>query len=387
MARPLPSLLELAAGRPIGEVDDSAGLVRSAIEHRMEGLLWAATRHDKTILGDTPTTALAHRSLITRTHHRALWDALIALTADLATIDLDVATFKGVTSEARWYDDPGDRPCSDIDLLVAPHHLHRIGELVAALDPAHPLAGDVNRLVATGALQSIELSYRGLSLDVHVDVFKIGIPSRQRDAIWDRTQMCATSYGEFRVLDPETALVQFLLHLNKDRFRWLLGYVDVVRLMERETLDWSMVEAIAAADGLGGPVALSLTCVTSALGLEPAPLPRARGWRALAWRRLWRPSVRLQGDIAVTGFHLRQAFLPALAKGRIVDAARSSARRLAPHPTLVRYRNPAGSGGYVRRLTTGRLERTLARRRAIRRLRRGANQHAERAATSRPGSD
>ena len=42
------------------------------------------------------------------------------------------------------------------------------------------------------------------------------------------------------------------------------------------------------------------------------------------------------------------------------------------HPTLVRYRNPGASGGYVRRLTAGRLERTLARRRAMRRLRRGA---------------
>jgi hypothetical protein len=190
-----------------------------------------------------------------------------------------------------------------------------------------------------------------------------------------------------RVLDPETALVLFLLHLNKDRFRRLLGYVDVARLLEREHIDWQAVEAIAAADGLCGPVALSLSCVTDALRLDPVPLRSAHGWRAVAWRRLWRPSIRLQGDIGVTGFHLRQALLPALAEGGTVDALRSMARRLAPDPTLVRYRTPNTSGGYLRRLTVGRVARTRARRRAMRQLRRAAIPRSERGAASTREAD
>jgi hypothetical protein len=199
--------------------------------------------------------------------------------------------------------------------------------------------------------------------------------------------MCTTPYGEFRVLDPETALVQFLLHLNKDRFRWLLGYVDVAHLLQRETVDWSAVRAIAAADGLDAVVALSLECVTEQLALEPSGLPAPRGWKPIAWRRLWAPSIRLQGDVGVTRFHLRQGAIPVLARGRTIDAFRYLGRRVLPNPTLVRYRNPNARGGYLRRLTSGRLERTLERRRARRQLRQDGPRDPARAATSTRASD
>ena len=348
----------------------------------MDGLLWAAIRDHPSLLDEVARTQLGKRSLATRSHAAALWTTLMRYADVLAQLGIDVATFKGVTAEARWYDQLGDRPCGDVDLLLAPYHHHRIGELVAALEPQHPLAADVDALVAAGELQSIELRVDGIEIDLHLDLFKLGIPSRQREAIWDRTLQLSTPDGDVRVLDPETALVHFLLHLNKDRFRWLLGYVDVAHLLQRDLVDWSAVRAIAAADGLDDVVALSLECVTDLLELEVVGWPVPRGWRTATWRRLWAHSVRLQGDVAVSRFHLRQAALPVLARGRGADALRYLARRLVPEPRLVRYNNPTSSGGYVRRLTTGRLARSRARRREVRRLRKVARSSHTRAATS-----
>jgi hypothetical protein len=43
MARPHPALIDIAAGRAVGPVDDEAAFVESALKHRLAGLaLWAA---------------------------------------------------------------------------------------------------------------------------------------------------------------------------------------------------------------------------------------------------------------------------------------------------------------------------------------------------------
>ncbi|MCP3975324.1 MAG: hypothetical protein GY720_12640, partial [bacterium] len=47
MARPHPSLYDIAAGRAVRPVAESEAFVESAVEHRMAGLaLWAAAQSD-----------------------------------------------------------------------------------------------------------------------------------------------------------------------------------------------------------------------------------------------------------------------------------------------------------------------------------------------------
>jgi hypothetical protein len=68
-----------------------------------------------------------------------------------------------------------------------------------------------------------------------------------------------------RVVDPELSLVHFMVHMNRDSYRWLLGFADVARILGREdsaaeVLRWyrgqlvlSAAVATAANPGRRGP--------------------------------------------------------------------------------------------------------------------------------------
>lgn len=390
MARPHPALIELAEGRTRLVAEDHGRLVESALEHRMHGLLWSAVQRGDLELEPAARTPLVESLLEVRAHHHRLWKSIASLVDRLDDAGIDVAVAKGTPIEAQWYDAAGERPCGDIDLLVAPHAQCRVGDLVGLLAPQHPLAQEIQSLVDNGALQSIELEVGGVFVDVHVDLFKLGVPSRQRESIWDRTRpMARPDGGSVRVPDAETTLVLLLVHLNKDRFRRLLGYVDVARVLDRSTLDWAAVETIVRSDGLDVAVWSSLAAVLEKLRrvevAAPGSVQRPTGVRAALWSRLWRDDVRLLGDLGEVRYRYRQAVLPMLATGRAGEAARWWARRLVPDPALVAYRNPGRGRHYATRIIRGRFARLAARRRARARLETGGSPDPTRAPAASPG--
>lgn len=244
MARPFPGLLNLAAGRPFENLDDFKSLMQSAQEHRMTGLVSRYLRQQSKPLTSEQRMHLAANDLAVRSHNRRLWEALVEVTATLRRIGVEVATFKGVSAEARWYDHLGERPCTDVDLLLSPFQVDRIDEVIALIQPDHPLQGRIHTLATLNHLQHIDLrSPNGVYLDLHFDLLKVLIAGRHTIEIWDRTMPFESpSHDLVRVVDPETSLIQFLLHLTKDRFPYLMGYVDVVRIVERENLDWDYID-------------------------------------------------------------------------------------------------------------------------------------------------
>ncbi|MGH9053283.1 MAG: nucleotidyltransferase family protein, partial [Acidimicrobiia bacterium] len=337
MGAPHPALLELAAGRPLPLITKPQELLRSAREHRMTGLLWSRVEGGEPATNGTWRGALARETLLIRARHRRLWEALTTVTGRLATMGIEVATAKGVTAEARWYDRLGERPCLDLDLVVSPAQVHRIGDIVRELQPEHPFRDRVQDLIDRGMIQSVDIrSEDGVWIDIHADILKFEIPSRQRELFWERTVSFPLPDGKtVKTLDPETSLIEFLLHLNKDRFRYLLGYVDVARILEREELDWDFIDRCLRTEGLEAHAYLSLGAVTSTLRIPSQPHPALGLWRALLWRALWRPSVRLQGDLGLLRLQRRQLLIPLTARRRAGEAIPRLWERLLPPPELL----------------------------------------------------
>jgi hypothetical protein len=356
--RASPLLLDLAAGREPAPTSVDQHLVQVASDHRMTGLLWSWARTRP--LDPEVKEWLAKRDLRSQAHLQRVWRVLGSTVERLGAIGIDVATVKGVTAEARWYERRGERPCSDVDLLLSPHQPGRVADAVRLLQPDHPWASFVARMAESDHLEAVTLNVDGLEVDLHLDLLKLGVPTRQTSAFWARTEPFGLpGGGEVRVLDDTTALLHLLVHLNKDRFQRLLGYADVARIAGSGAVDWDRFEGQVRAEGLEVPVLSTLAVVVGELGLPPLPVsPPPAGTRAAVWSILWRPEVRLRGSEGRLRFRQRQNWLPLLARGRGREAVGAWLRILLPPAPAVDARYPHVDGPYVWKLMRGRFEAT-----------------------------
>jgi Uncharacterised nucleotidyltransferase len=373
---PHPALIDLAAGRGLPPVTDPMPLLRSAFAHGMAGLLLSEIERTDPPWRRIALAVLTARQASVRLWHERLWAALTSISAILEDAGIDVAIAKGIAAEARWYTRMGERPSNDLDLLLSPAHLDRIDDIVAAIEPSHPLCGKVRRFAQAGNIQSIDLEYEGVPVDLHWDILKLGIPSRNREAIWERTVPFTLPNGRsLRALDAECSYVHFLVHINKDRFRRLLGFVDVARIYQREDLDHAAMQRLLRADGIETSVSASWDVVVRTLGLDvPNQFP-AGAVRSLIWHIAWRPSVRLRATESTIRFRHRQWLIAVLGRGRAMEAVRCWVRISLPPADLLAYLH----SGYAYRwgaeqvsttprsrlwaLTIGRMQASVQRRR------------------------
>jgi hypothetical protein len=183
--------------------------------------------------------------------------------------------------------------------------------------------------------------------------------------------------------------------LNKDRFRRLLGFVDVARVYGREELDQAAVDRLVRADGIETSVSASWEVVIRTLDLPVRNQIRASPVRSLVWNLAWRPSVRLRAAESTVRFRHRQWLIAVLSRGRAAEAARCWLRLRFPPADLLAYVHSE----YARRwgdepvsgmprsqlwgFTTGRVLAMLSRRRRAARL--GALDRRQRAGTRSRG--
>ena len=365
MARPDPILLDLARGRPLREPADPAAFLASAAEHRMTGLVWSRIRAGELELNEDMRAQLMYGHVQMRARLKRVWEALDEVVACMEPIGVQLATFKGPTTAARWYDADGERPFGDLDLLVGPADHSRAAEIAAAIEPGHELASVLQQVVDEEVLPSVDLVVNNVAVDLHFDLLKFEAPSRRLDLFWARTlPFELENGGTVRVLDAEAALVHFLIHVNRDRFRHLLGHIDVARVIQREDVDWDVVLELMRSEGLEVPLLLTLEAIAEVMDLDLPALPQPTGWRAAAWRRLWPESVRLRGDEAEYRYRNRHRALPFLARGRSRDGLKHWLHYAMPPRSLMDVHFPETSGPYWWRNITGRLRHVDERRRA-----------------------
>lgn len=349
-----PLLLDLAAGRRPSEAVVDRHIVKLANEHRLTGLLWTWARdHEADV---DLKRGLAQDDLFVQAHLARVWKVLEESVARLATAGIEVTTIKGVTSEDRWYGRRGERPCSDVDLLLSPDQLGRATEAVMLLEPDHLWATQVTPLATRGRIQTVTTHVDGLEVDLHFDLFKLGIPTRQSRDVWNQTRPYALpGGGSVRVLDDTTALVHFLVHLNKDRFQRLLGYADVARIVASGRVDWELANRLTHGEGITTSTYRSLEVVLDELTLSwPAGIERPAGPRALIWNVVWRPGVRLRGTEGRIRFRRRQDWIALLARGRTLESLRWWLREMWPPASVVDAQYADVRGPYLWKLMMGR---------------------------------
>lgn len=360
MARPHPALYELAAGRPLPEVPDRelAVLLASAAEHRMTGLLWTRVMAGELALPPQDAVAVSRQDLREQAHHLRLWRVVDQVQRELAEAGIEIALAKGISAEHRWYSRLGERPCNDLDLVLAPDAVGSIDEVLRRLHPQHALRGSTRHLMTSGVLQSIDLDVNGIELDLHADLLKYELPTRQPHALFDsRVSIVGPRGVTASALSAEMSLVHFLLHLNKDNFARLLAYADVARILsvDRDRLDWDLIFDFIRGEGLETHVLSALQEVVSRLGLRAPATPVVGGARSVVWRYLWPESDRLRGSESLQRHRHRLLWIPWTARGRLPEAFYWwFRRRVFPPAALLALYYPGIPGPYVRRLAVGR---------------------------------
>ena len=360
MTRPATALIDLVAGRQSGSLIDLP-IVRSAIEHKVHGLLKNAMDSGIAVTPEAEI-ALDQADVASWARNRMLRGAAAEIAALAVDMELDVALLKGASIETRWYGRVGERPSWDIDLLIAPWHIHRTTEFLAALQPTHTILPYVSEGLRHG-LQSIDLAFQGLPVDLHLDPLKLEIGrTRVAEAFWDDYQWLEIDAANIRVLSPEATLLLAALHLNKDRFRSLLGYSDLIRIGQTEDLDRDRLSRMLRQEGLEVSFAATVESVASDLGLEyQATEAGVARW---AWNRAWPQSIRLLGAEGRLRFRHRQFILLLLDRRRWREALLGWLRRLIPPDWILRRTYPEEKGPYALRLVSGRVRSRLARWRA-----------------------
>lgn len=363
MGIPHPALLAIARGEQDITVRNVDTFLASAAEHRMSGLVWTYVEKGLIELPVLERKALFETDLAHWAHNERLWSGWRAMTDLGSAIGVEMALFKGVAVESRFYRRTGERPCSDIDVLISPEQTHRIEAILDALDFDRGMIARTGRLIRSGRIQSVLAEIDGVPVDLHVDLFKLGFGSRNPQSIWAGVEEYEGSGRIYQTIEPALSLLHLLVHLNRDRFRRLLGYVDVYVIASSGLVDWDRFWQHARREGLESIASEVLRAVHEVIPLiVPATpntwSPRAWAWspRAWAWRRLWPPSSRLSGHMGQFRFSRRaQFFLPFLCKGRTREAIALLGSRLLPPAELVDFHHPnVVAGPYLWRLVRGR---------------------------------
>ena len=321
----------------------------------MEGLVftWAAGLG---LLDGPPGEALAAAEARNWARNQLLTAQAVRLEKDAVAHGVEIRFIKGVALEGQFYGRPGERPTTDLDVLVGRGDPAAIARWVIGLQPRHMWVSRLETLVAGGHIQAIDLVVDGVQVDLHFDPLKLEIvAARAGDDLLRRVHPIDVGMGPITTLDPEASLVLALLHLNKDRFRRMIGFADVRRMLER-VQDWDWFLAYSRREGITTPLLSSLAVVVSTLGIPP-PAQLASYSPAKLWQVVWPEDTRLLGQEGVVRYRYRQMLIPFFAPDRWSEALVGLARRVFPPRPLLDAFFPDTRGGYLTTLLVGRAGR------------------------------
>jgi hypothetical protein len=144
-------------------------------------------------------------------------------------------------------------------------------------------------------------------VEVHYDLWQIGLRPRLGDRFWQRAQPVTIAGVEGRMLAPEDQMLHLSVHLHHHGYKRLIWFTDLAVLLRQETpLDWHYVVWAARQEGVGPSIYYALGYLEQLLGvaapawvraeLRPGPLQRA------VHDHLWPPAaiVNLEIDDTVS---------------------------------------------------------------------------------------
>jgi hypothetical protein len=207
-------------------------------------------------------------------HRHELQDVLRTLAAQ----DIVAVAFKGAALAHTVYPDSACRPMGDLDLWLAARDLPRAQDVLE--QSGYRFSINPDRPPALKQLHGDEIQLTGQApgaglVELHGGVFVgtwLRLTARVDEAaVWERTAAVTLLDQPVRLLAPEDAVLQLLVHLGiNHQFSMspLRSLADVVLLARSSPLDWAMMAKRAQAWRIATVAWLGLSLAADLAGLS-----------------------------------------------------------------------------------------------------------------------
>jgi len=294
--------------------------------HRLSGLAMYAVSEGRLRL---PPSAI--RDLVGMHHDAMSWSltverAAVQICAALDESGIDAVILKGSAFAHRFYDDPGWRPFSDLDLLVRTADLVRAGAVLEKHGVARTLPEPRPGFDARFGTGAVHRRADGLEVDLHRTLVKgpFGLWMRPEE-LFDATAQFSLGGLSVRRLDDTASLLHACIHGALGALPPLfMPLRDVAQIAWRGDTDWDRFQAWAHRWRLGAVVAYAFETVSDLLGIAMPPQVRAlasngtgrkerRALRAYTTDRQRRGGRTISTMSAIPGLRGKAAYALALA--------------------------------------------------------------------------
>jgi hypothetical protein len=279
---------------------------------------------------------LATSMLVVRAKLRSFAQVLTVLDG----AGIEALVLKGVGIAPLAYPDPGTRPVSDLDVLIRPDDMGAFEELVAKRGAYRSYEG-LDPVILARYRHAVDASVDGHAVDVHWRLLVDRFDGRPDVALFERAREICVGAVRARTLAAEDHLVHAIAHgIRRNSLAPVRWIADVARLVERQSIDWSLVEHAAAERRVSGVVHRGLSFVHRRYGV-PVPAPTLDSLRRASGRLRGRPDLwsRSPKRSRVGG-----AANVAIVHYVLATRGWATRERLVRYPEYVRFRGLVGDG-------------------------------------------
>ena len=290
LAGAAPGPCPAAGDPPLPRGDAWPAILATARQEGVAGLLYAALR-TRGRLGDMPADGA---QALASAYFQTLAATTLAVTEGvgvqqaLAERGVDAVALKGLALAATIYQDGGQRPLGDLDLLVAPADMATAEATLTALGYAllpHYARRGPHRFLAERAF--LRTTPPRMQIDLHHAPWsRPGVNTPALTAwLWAHTVTRTTPAGPLRTLDATANLLHVALHAafqDGQRGR-LIRHYDLARMLAVTAPDWPALAAIAQQARVAPALAATLHAAATAWTLalpDGANALAPTGWHA-----------------------------------------------------------------------------------------------------------
>jgi hypothetical protein len=257
-----------------------------AIEHRVGPLIHEALSRSSSADVPSKVRAALEGEALRSEATRLLCESVLAdAVGKLRRDGVEVIVLKGASVAHDVYPRPELRLYHDVDVLCRVADYPKLYETLLAHGytsaGTHEARGSHAVLAAkpspaeSHAVRAFYDPSGDTKIEVHFDIFQLGLCDRNADAFWRRARKRTVGGASINMLGAEDQFLHLAFHAHRhcySRLSWLIE-LDLCARQTAPALDWEVLTRRAREEGIGTPLRHAVATMAAILGTPRPALP------------------------------------------------------------------------------------------------------------------